>query len=1068
MKTREISNSKVKDGPTLAMARHPSEVNDEGQPPVMRKSHYNQEHNPGDLATGKVQDKPKAEKHHHHHNRSAQVLSDGTRVTKYKKTKTLPDGVLVTKAVVKTVYPIPVTGNEMSSPRNPDRVIKKVNTKTRKTSPGRASHITTTVEEIITTNNNSLDPGIAVQPTEHTCILPDGSELTTMKQSKRLTDGSLSTSLTKVHAVSAKKTEAKQLQTDNLPSTVQSPEIMRNAEMEEVQAEFDSSFSMMGSPEVLPDFDSPYSSNTANGLTFSSPATFENVSNDEEAQRRNLEAIESVEDYRNDKQSAKRSVSLQAIGVGAHFIIPSANVEEGNLKKKSVEFQQRRSLVALETCSEEPIPMELLQKKTVSIPSRGATFPPESVYNNDHKTDSATNSKALRCPQSLALEPMENYDEEPIPMDVRDAEQKNAKKIVSLPGRGVGAHVIDFLKFKSHRALSSDKDGDIESHFRVATVIKRGLLDKPKYGASQRKNSSVDLKDQSKRDHSSIDIVEDSPNNGLAVATKVDQSEDNEPIYAAIEYDPFSKPPIYKNRRCRLYTSMSLLLITIIIALVVVYSTKKGKEEVTQQEVIYITEAPTLPPTTDREALGIDTKIEEDVLQRRATFHDMEKDDPRWLALDWILHKDGMQLEKTDLNLYQRYVLALLAFQFDSLAWSSCGGNYSDGEMAEYATCTIEIENTTDTAEEYVRWLSSSNECNWYGVTCLDGKVRSLELPENNLIGKIPPEISILRFIDVLKLDGNCLVGTLPSEMGCMSNLQQLNLEYNGLSGYVPDEFFNMSSLTHVHLAGQSGNEWNCTSSSGELIQLYYNLSGDFNSGLEGDILEKIGNLRHLKEILVDDNYFSGSITPDIKNLKQLEILSAENNAFSGTIPEEISEMVNLREIRFGLNWLSGSLPGNIGQAKALEVISLYGTDIFPGNMTGTIPDSLYNLTNLKELYLYSNEFRGIIKSDIGNLKDLTWLSIAYNQFTGTLPSELGNCEKLEWVQIDHNQIGGTVPEEVCALKNKNLYSENPESDEYLKADCLPNNETSLAFIQCDCCSVCCDHATNQCINYEA
>jgi hypothetical protein len=76
-------------------------------------------------------------------------------------------------------------------------------------------------------------------------------------------------------------------------------------------------------------------------------------------------------------------------------------------------------------------------------------------------------------------------------------------------------------------------------------------------------------------------------------------------------------------------------------------------------------------------------------------------------------------------NLSQRYVLALLAFQFDYMAWTSCGGNYSSPEVI----CAVE-NNETDTIEEYSRWLSDTDECEWYGVDCHDGKIRELNLRE--------------------------------------------------------------------------------------------------------------------------------------------------------------------------------------------------------------------------------------------------------------------------------------------------------------------------------------------------
>jgi hypothetical protein len=49
-----------------------------------------------------------------------------------------------------------------------------------------------------------------------------------------------------------------------------------------------------------------------------------------------------------------------------------------------------------------------------------------------------------------------------------------------------------------------------------------------------------------------------------------------------------------------------------------------------------------------------------------------------------------------------------------------------------------------------------------------------------------------------------------------------------------------------------------------------------------------------------------------------LEILHAWENAFSGTLPDKISELGNLREIDFAYNWLTGSIPQNIGQSTSL------------------------------------------------------------------------------------------------------------------------------------------------------
>jgi hypothetical protein len=63
-------------------------------------------------------------------------------------------------------------------------------------------------------------------------------------------------------------------------------------------------------------------------------------------------------------------------------------------------------------------------------------------------------------------------------------------------------------------------------------------------------------------------------------------------------------------------------------------------------------------------SVSIRNEIERNVLQRNVTFDGMEVTKTRFLALDWITDKDQMRLIPSDSKLIQRYILALLGFEF--------------------------------------------------------------------------------------------------------------------------------------------------------------------------------------------------------------------------------------------------------------------------------------------------------------------------------------------------------------------------------------------------------------------
>jgi hypothetical protein len=61
----------------------------------------------------------------------------------------------------------------------------------------------------------------------------------------------------------------------------------------------------------------------------------------------------------------------------------------------------------------------------------------------------------------------------------------------------------------------------------------------------------------------------------------------------------------------------------------------------------------------------------------------------------------------------------------------------------------------------------------------------------------------------------------------------------------------------------------------------------------------------------------------------------------------------------------------------------------------GTIPESLFNNIDMKNLRLDSNNFRGQLNSAVGDLLNLVELRLGRNMFSGSLPSSLWKLTKL-------------------------------------------------------------------------
>ena len=100
------------------------------------------------------------------------------------------------------------------------------------------------------------------------------------------------------------------------------------------------------------------------------------------------------------------------------------------------------------------------------------------------------------------------------------------------------------------------------------------------------------------------------------------------------------------------------------------------------------------------------------------------------------------------------------------------------------------------------------------------------------------------------------------------------------------------------------------------------------------------------------------------------EIIDLDNNFLTGSLPDEMYNMKNLRRLRVANNDISGTLSTLIGQLDSLTHL-----DLSSNGVNGTIPKEIDNLTAPDEIILRDNDFSGTIPR-IGNAQNLSKLEI--------------------------------------------------------------------------------------------
>ena len=232
-------------------------------------------------------------------------------------------------------------------------------------------------------------------------------------------------------------------------------------------------------------------------------------------------------------------------------------------------------------------------------------------------------------------------------------------------------------------------------------------------------------------------------------------------------------------------------------------------------------------------------------------------------------------------------------------------------------------------------WLTDAPLETWYGVEVDgEGRVSELRLTDNNLTGRLPPELGNLA--ELVRLDlgtylvlgrvPNNLTGPIPPELGNLRRLRELNLWQNGLTGPIPPELGKLATLGNLVLSAN-----NLTGAiPPELGNIPYLVALDLRwNGLTGPIPPELSNLARLSSLRLDENNLTGPIPPELGGLANLWSLSLSSNALSGSVPPELGELTRLRSLTLARNpGLTGALPHPLTGLDRLEEFLAGGTGL--------------------------------------------------------------------------------------------------------------------------------------------
>ncbi|RHN66944.1 putative leucine-rich repeat-containing, plant-type, leucine-rich repeat domain, L [Medicago truncatula] len=315
------------------------------------------------------------------------------------------------------------------------------------------------------------------------------------------------------------------------------------------------------------------------------------------------------------------------------------------------------------------------------------------------------------------------------------------------------------------------------------------------------------------------------------------------------------------------------------------------------------------------------------------------------------------------------------------------------------------------------------------GFFNLTKDITYLDLAMNNIYGEIPSSLLNLPNLRQLDLSSNMLSGFIPLTLGNLSSLNLLSIGSNNFSGEISKlTFSKLSSLDSLDLSNsnfvfQFDLDWVPPFQLSYLSLSNTNQGPNFPSWIYTQ--KSLFDLRLWSSgiLLVDRNKFTNlierirgvlflsnnSISEDISNLTlSCSLLHLDHNNFTGGLPN-ISPMTNHVDVSF--NSFSGSIPHSWKNLSELKELNLWSN-----RLSGEVLAHLSASNQLQFLNLGENEFSGTIPIKMS--QNLYLVILRANKFEGTIPQQLFNLSYLFHLDLAHNKLSGSFPHCIYNLTN--------------------------------------------------